>query len=115
MYSDIETYVKTCEECQKSKRDIHGKKALLTPMPIEDVFSRLHMDILGPITTTKDGYKYILLIVDSFSKWPEAFPLKTQEATEIANVLYKEIFTRYGAPRTIISDRSEYAHSEERL
>ena len=107
MYSDIETYVKTCEEWKKSKRDIHGKKAPLKPMPIEDVFSRLHMDILGPITTTKDGYKYILLIVDSFSKWPEAFPLKTQEATEIANVLYKEIFTRYGAPRTIISDRGK--------
>ena len=107
MYSDIETYVRSCEACQSSKRDVHGKKAPLKPMPVEDVFSRLHMDILGPLTTSKEGYKYTLLIVDSFSKWPEAFPLKTQEATEIANVLYKEVFTRYGAPRTIISDRGK--------
>ena len=107
MYTDIETYVKSCEECQKAKRDVHGKKAPLQPMPVEDVFSRLHMDILGPITTTKEGYKYILLIMDSFSKWPEAFPLKSQEATEIADVLYRDIFTRYGAPKTIISDRGK--------
>ena len=65
------------------------------------------MDILGPITTSKEGYKYILLVVDSFSKWPEAFPLKTQDSKEIAKVLYSEIFARYGAPRVIVSDRGQ--------
>ena len=49
----------------------------------------------------------VLLIVDSFSKWPEAFPLRTQEAKEIARVLYSEIFTRYGAPDAIVSDRGQ--------
>jgi transposase InsO family protein len=43
--------------------------------------------------------------VDSFSKWPECFPLKTQEASEVADVLFREIFSRYGAPKTLISDR----------
>ena len=63
------------------------------------------MDILGPLTKAQDGSKYILLLVDSFTRWPEVFPLKSQEATEIATILYREIFTHYGAPHTLISDR----------
>ena len=65
------------------------------------------MDILGPLTKTTEGHKYILLVVDSFSKWPEAFPLRTQESSEIAKVLFREIFCRYGAPYTIVSDRGQ--------
>jgi hypothetical protein len=37
----------------------------------------------------------------------EAFPLKTQEAQEIADILYSEMFTRYGACRTLVSDRGQ--------
>ena len=44
-------------------------------------------------------------MVDSLSKWPEAFPLPNQEAVTIANTLYKEVFTRYGAIKSIVSDR----------
>lgn len=69
--------------------------------------TRLHMDILGPLTPSAKGHRYILLVVDSFSKFPEAFPLKTQESKEIADVLFSEIFTRYGAPRVIVSDRGQ--------
>ena len=65
------------------------------------------MDILGPLTKTTEGHKYILLLVDSFSKWPKAFPLRKQESSEIANVLFREIFRRYGAPYTIVSDRGQ--------
>lgn len=48
-----------------------------------------------------------MLIVDSFSKFPEAFPLKTQDSKEIANVLFAEIFARYSAPKVIVSDRGQ--------
>lgn len=74
---------------------------------MEEIFSRVHIDILGPLPKTKEGYHYCLVIVDSFSKWCERFALKTQEATEVASVLYNEIFTRYEAPSTIVSDRAK--------
>ncbi|XP_013405563.1 protein NYNRIN-like [Lingula anatina] len=54
---------------------------------------------------SREGYKYILLLVCSFSAWPEAFPLKTQTAEEVARILYSEIFCRYGAPKVIVTDR----------
>ncbi|KAK3084156.1 hypothetical protein FSP39_009188 [Pinctada imbricata] len=107
MYQNVADYIRSCDECQHSKKQSHPARAPLVNMPVEDTFSRLHMDILGPLTTSEDGYKYILLVVDSFSKFPEAFPLKTQESKEIAQVLFSQIFARYGAPRVIVSDRGQ--------
>ena len=70
-------------------------------------FDRIHMDFLGPLKETKEGYKYILLIIDSFSKFPEAFPTFTQEATEMVKILYNGIICQYGAPRSILTDKGQ--------
>ena len=107
MYEQIWYYVKSCETCARAKRDKHHRDAPLKPLPVEDVFSRIHMDILGPLPKTKNGYRYILLIVDSFSKWCEAFPLATYDAGEVARVLYNEFICRYGAPECILTDRGQ--------
>ena len=107
MYADVEQYVASCEKCQVAKRPMHKHATPLKPLPVTSTFERWHMDILGPLTvsTAPGKYKYILLLVDSFSKWPEAFPLKTQEAREIADILYTHILTRYGSMGSILSDR----------
>ena len=84
---------------------MHAKPPPLNPMPVADLFQRWHIDILGGLPTTKDKFKYVLLVVDSYSKWSEAFPLRTQEATEVAAVLFKEVICRYGTPNVLISDR----------
>ena len=54
------------------------------------------MDILGGLPTTKDKYKYDLLVVDSYSRLSEVSPLRTREATEVAAVHLKEVICRYG-------------------
>jgi transposase InsO family protein len=107
MYNMIMEYVKTCDRCQRAKRDFHAHKAPLKNMPVAAKFERWHIDVLGPVTEAENGEKYILLIVDSFTRWCEAIPLKTQEASEIAKVLYRDIFARYGAPRALVSDRGQ--------
>ena len=105
MFSEIDFYCKSCETCQKTKRYYHAQHAPLNPLPPGNIFSRIHIDILGPLPTSDEGFKYVLLIVDSFSKWPESFPLKTMEASEVAQILYDEIICRYGAPESLLSDR----------
>ena len=107
MYDEIGKYVQTCLLCQQVKRPVHAKPPPLQPLPVADLFSRWHIDILSGLPTTKDKYKHILVVVDSYSKWMEAHPLRSQEATEVAAVLYREVITRYGAPRTLISDRGQ--------
>ena len=110
MYSDVMQYTTSCVNCQRAKRDTHARPAPLQPLPVEDIFCRIHIDIIGPIqksAQSKNKYNYILLVVDSFSKWCEAFPMFSESSTEIAAILYREIFTRYGAPRTIVTDRGQ--------
>lgn len=79
---------------------------------VQGTFNRWHVDILAGLPKTKHSYQYILLVTDSLSLWSEALPTKTQGATVVAHVLYKENFTRYGAPRTLISDRGQNSMSK---
>ena len=107
MSKDTKTYIESCDVCQKSKRHFHAHRAPLHPLPIVDTFHRVHMDFLGPLPTSSAGHKHILLIVDSFSKWPEAFPLQTTDAATVARVFYDQYICRYGAPRAILTDRGQ--------
>ena len=104
MYSDTKDYQQSCGPCQRSKRP-HTRPTPLHPLPVAGLFRRWHMDFIGPLRQSADGKKYILLVVDSFSRWPEAFALPSADAITVARVLYKEIFTRYGAPHSLVSDR----------
>jgi len=107
MYGEIKRYVLSCDSCQRSKIDRRRQPPPLKPLPVEEPMSRIHIDILGPLPKTKQGHQFILLIVDSFSKWTEAFPLVSQNAQEIAYVLYNEFICRYGAPTSMVSDRGK--------
>ena len=66
---------------------------------------RIAIDILGPLTITDKGNKYILVIADYFSKWTEAFPMPDQEASTVADLLVKEVICWFGVPLLIQSDQ----------
>ena len=102
MYTQLARYISTCEVCQRVKHT-RSHPPPLTPMPVAGIFRRWHMDFLS-LKPTPDGYKYVLLFVDSTSKWCEAFPTKNQEAETVANLLYENIITRFGAPDELLSD-----------
>lgn len=105
MYSNIGECVQSCVECQKAKLDNHKKPTPLQPLPVLDVFRRVHMDILEPLKTSSAGYTHIILIVCSFSKHVEIFPLKSTCAKEIASIFYHEYICRYSALDVILTDR----------
>ena len=42
--------------------------------------------------------------MDSFTKWAEAFPLRSKEAEPIARIMVEQLFTRFGPPLSILSD-----------
>ena len=102
MYKDVYRHVSSSTACQKAKHH-NNRPGPLYPMPIVGVFERWHMDFLS-MKETPAGYEYILLLIDSFSRWYEAIPTKLQDAQTVATILYNDIFTRYGVPREIVSD-----------
>ena len=63
------------------------------------------MDILDVCDPTPEGFRYILVIADYFSKWTEAFPIKDKCADTVADVLVDKIILRFGMRLVIHSDQ----------
>ena len=104
MHKDISTLCQTCIECQKTAKRCQVKAPLM-PLPvISQPFSRMAMDIVGPLPRTKHGNKFILTLMDFTTRYPEAVPLRLIDAKSIATALV-EIFSRHGIPSEILTDR----------
>jgi len=68
-----------------------------------ELFDVWGIDFMGPFPPSF-GFVYILLAVDYVSKWVEAIATTTNDAKVVLKFLHKNIFTRFGTPRAIISD-----------
>lgn len=109
--SDIANFVRSCTECQLSKVQRHTKSNYGRFMPPNERFSHVHIDICGPLPTSNEN-RYILTMVDRFSKWPEAVPLKDQTAASVARAFYENWITRFGVPCKLTTDRGRNFESE---
>ena len=58
------------------------------------ILLQVGIDLIGPLPTTTKGNKYVVTLVEYFSKWPEAAPLQDKSAASVAQFLY-EVFCRY--------------------
>jgi len=105
MFKDVEHWCKSCTECSMRKSPRNSKKAPLLPIPVENAFDRVAVDVLGPFPPSHKGNRYIVVFSDYLTRWVEAFPVPSVEATVIARLLIDEIIARHGAPRVLLSDR----------
>ena len=98
MYTDVSNFVLTCPECQLTSGRAVPRAHL------HSRFSRIVMDIVGPLERSKGGYCYILVLCDYATRYPEAFPLKNIKARQVANCLV-QLFSRVGVPREVLTDQ----------
>ncbi|KMQ86314.1 integrase core domain protein [Lasius niger] len=70
------------------------------------------MDILGPLPTITSGNRYLLVIVDCFTKWVEAFPLKNIKARTVAKVFVSQIISKHGVPLEVHTDQGKNFESK---
>ena len=102
LFKDAHQFVSTCDKCQIiggiSKRD---EPPMCTILEVKLFF--LGMDFMGPFPSSFSNL-YILLVVDYVSKWVEAIPTRTNDASVVVKFLHNHIFTRFGTPRALITD-----------
>ena len=79
--------------------------APLHPIQVKGAFHWVAMDIIGPMTETARGNKYIIIFIDYLTKWVEARPLPNQTAPVVAKAFIEDVVCRHGIPETILSDR----------
>ncbi|KRX24424.1 Retrovirus-related Pol polyprotein from transposon [Trichinella nelsoni] len=109
---DVEDWCRACQTCAARAASPRKLQAPMQLQPVSHPFQRVGMDIVGPLEETQNGNRYILVVCDYFSKWPEAFALPNAEARTVATALVNGIFCRYGAPETLHSDQGRNFESE---
>ncbi len=95
--------VSTCFTCQQLKAVRATPRAPLQPIETGHPNQRLGIDFMGPFTQTRKGNRYLLVMVDFFTKWVEVRALPSQETRITANAIFSKWVTRYGTPDQIHS------------
>lgn len=103
MYTQVSQLCSSCKTCQlTSAKGV--ARAQLQSLPIIDTpFERIGMDIVGPLERSSSGHHYILVLCDYATRYPEAFPLRSVKARQIAYCLL-QLFSRVGIPKEVLTD-----------
>jgi hypothetical protein len=105
MAADIGAWCRECQDCQRAKVTKQASAAI-SPIPIPDRrFSHLHTDLVGPLPASKEGFKYILTVVDRSTRWLEAVPLRDMEASTCLSAFLHHWVSRFGVPAIVTTDR----------
>ncbi|GJZ53504.1 reverse transcriptase domain-containing protein [Tanacetum coccineum] len=106
IYKDAYELIKSCDACQRQGKISHRDEMPQNAIQVCEIFDVWGIDFMGPFPSSR-GNKYILVAVDYLSKWVEAKALPTNDARVVVKFL-KSLFSRFGAPRAIISDQGTY-------
>ncbi len=89
MRQDIKDFAKTYYRCQQrgSTKQNNQKRTI----QLTDIFERWEINIMRPLSITREGNRYIVIAMDYFTKWSEARVIKAANVKMVATFIYKEI------------------------
>ena len=114
---DVEDWCNSCEVCCFRKMSLRKSKAPMKQYNVGLPMERIAIDFMGPLvrTTPKNGNapkRYLMVVVDYFTKWTEAIPLENLEAKTVARALIDNFITRFGVPLFIHTDQGASFESQ---
>ncbi len=104
MREHVRRFIRECPCCQKMiylKISIHAHPFTVASY---EPFERVEMDTIGPLPEDEEGYKYILVIIDCFTRWVNLYPIKDTTAEECAKRMIHHVGT-FGCPTQIQTDK----------
>ena len=103
-HKDDEEYCASCELCAKNKV-VPMPRSPMKPVEVKlQPFYIVGVNIIGLLKTTSEGNRYILSVIDYYTKYAEAEPLPNQEAKTVVKAL-EQIFSRHGMPSVLLTDQ----------
>jgi transposase InsO family protein len=103
--SDVAGWCRDCQTCQRGKVTQQPAATTQSIPVLERRFTHLHVDLVGLLPTSAEGFKYLFTIINRSTRWVEAIPVKNMEAATIADALVTSWVSRFGVPVVITSDR----------
>ncbi|VDP93771.1 unnamed protein product [Echinostoma caproni] len=102
---DIREFCRDCVHCDRFKTPFHPTRAPLTPIKAGFPNEIVGVDIVGPLTQTDRGNRFILVMVDYFTKWCEVVPLDRMDAETVASAIVGRWVNCWGTPCQLHSDQ----------
>lgn len=105
MRADVQDYIRSCDVCSRRNAGTRpaSRNGLLRPIITEGPGELVLMDFMGPLPATPAGNRFILVIIDHFTRWPEVYATPDQTASTAAKSCIDYI-SRHGVPRRLLSD-----------
>jgi len=101
----------TCLICLKRKSISNYQRSNMK-LDEGDLLEKIYMDVAGPLPDA-NGYRYLLVILDSFSNYPCLIPIKDLKCSTIAKLFFNEWISKFGAPLQLHSDNAPYFFGPE--
>ena len=116
MKKDVQEFIKTCAVCQQVKTPGGKPIAPLVPIKIQRPFQIVTSDFLGDFPKSRRGNQYIIVFVDKFTKYVEAYATPDVTAESFAWAL-RDFICRHSMPEQLLTDQgSAYeSHIAEKL
>lgn len=89
MFKDVAEYARRCDIYQRTKVEQAAPAGLMGRRTVENPWTIVASDIMGPFPRSKNGYEYLLVIYsqDLFTKWIECCPLRKATGRKIRELL----------------------------
>ena len=112
MDKHIDDHLRQCDKCQKTKKEKRATTNFVSPLPQCTMPNqRIHMDLFRPLKTSQSGKKYILVVIDAFTKYVQLIAIPDKHAETVATALFTRWLCRHGLPNEIVSDGGkEFCH-----
>ena len=96
--------VRTCPECQLGK-DYKARHVPKGHINSSGPWETVSIDIVGPLPVDGNSNRYIVTIMDVYSRYLIATPVRNHKASTVSRCLYESVVAYFGAPRSLLSDR----------
>lgn len=104
LFKDVTNIIKRCVTCQRCKVEQRVPAGLMGRRVVEQPWVVVAMDMMGPFPPSRNGYVYVLVIQDLFTRWMECCPLKKATGKKICEAFEELVISRWGAPEVILTD-----------
>ena len=102
----VRNYLKSCNICQCVKVNNEKKEGIMIPITSKAKLEKVFLDICGPFPRSggRHRYKYLIIIMDHFTKYVKLYPVKRATTMKVLGVITELHVPEIGKKASIITD-----------
>ena len=103
---EVHHYVEKVCQCLKSKKPNREQCAPLVSIKSSEPFELVSIDYLK-LDESKGGYRYLLVVIDHFTRFVQAYPTRNKSGRTAADKIFNEFVLKFGFPRKLHHDQGK--------